>query len=260
MKLFFRDFLHTVRIAPVWWYMAYQDLVSRYRRTTIGPWWITLGTGIGVGSMGLVWGSVFNANLDEFFPYLITGFVIWAFISVCVVEGPLIYILSAPMMRTIQLPLLTFNFTYLLRHIFTFLHNAVIILLAMIFFKVKISMITLLVIPGLFILFLTAFFSSIVLGILGARLRDLSYIISSFMTFLFMLTPVMWDPKILTGKKILLAYANPFTYFLGIVRDPLLNRSPDLYCYMGALGILTSLILLSIFLYQRYSHRLVYWV
>lgn len=260
MKLFFRDFLHTARIAPVWWYMAYQDLVSRYRRTTLGPWWITLGTGIGVGTMGVVWGSVFNMDLTEFFPYMITGFVLWIFISSCISEGPLVYVVCGHVLRTIKIPILTFVFTSLSRHFFTFLHNVVIIILALMVFQVKISAITLLVIPGLVILVITAFFAKLALGILGARFRDLSYIISSFMTFLFMLTPVMWDPKILTGKKVLLAYANPFTYFLGIVREPMLNRIPDPFYYIGAVGILSILMVFSIALYQRYSHRLVYWV
>lgn len=260
MKLFFREFLETLRMAPVWWYMAYQDLVSRYRRTALGPWWITLGTGIGAGTMGFVWGSVFNVSLTDFFPYMISGFVFWLFISTCITEGPLVYILSGPALRTIRIPVLTFVFTNVLRHFFTFLHNVVIIVLALIIFQVKISVTTLLVIPGLIILIITAFFATLVLGILGARLRDLSYIISSFMTFLFMLTPIMWDPKILTGKKALLAYANPFTYFLGIVREPLLNRVPDLLYYGGALGVMGILMIIGIFLYQKYSHRLVYWV
>lgn len=260
MKIFFRDFYATLRIAPVWWYMAYQDLMSRYRRTTLGPWWITLGTGVGIGSMGFIWGAVFQTPLDQLFPYLAIGFIVWGFISSCVTESSLVYITAAQALRTIQIPRLTFVFTSLLRNFYTLLHNGVIIVLVLLIFKVKVSFITFLFIPGFLILLTTAFFVSVALGILGARLRDLSHIISSFMTFLFMLTPVMWDPKLLTGKKVLIAYLNPFTYYLGIVREPLLNRVPDPFYYSGAVSIMLAMFLLASFLYHRYSHRLVYWV
>lgn len=260
MKIFIRDFLETLKISPVWWCMAYQDLMSRYRRTTLGPWWITLGTGIGVGTMGLVWSSVFGIPINDFFPYMASGFVLWGFISPCVSEGPLFFVLVGNTLRTIKIPPLTFVFTGILRHLYTLLHNLIIVVLVLIIFKTKVSWVTLLVIPGFFILIGTAFLASVVLGVLGARLRDLSHIVSSFMTFLFMLTPVMWNPKLLTGKKVLLAYANPFTYYLAIVRDPLLNTIPEPLYYIGALSIMGVLFLIASFLYQRYSHRLVYWV
>jgi len=260
MKMFFRDLVETFKIAPVWWYMAYQDLMSRYRRTTLGPWWITLGTGIGVGAMGFVWGSVFNIPLNDFFPYMTAGFILWGFISSCVLEGALIYTTPGAMLRTIKIPLLTFIFTGILRNLYTLLHNIIIVVIVFMIFQVKVSVITLLFVPGLFLVLITAFLLSVVLGILGARFRDLSYTISSLMTFLFMLTPVMWNPKILTGKKVLLAYGNPFTYFLAIVRDPLLNTIPDSFYYIGVFSMITVLLGLASFLYERYSHRLVYWV
>ncbi|MDC0348963.1 ABC transporter permease [Alphaproteobacteria bacterium] len=260
MHIFFKALKETVKIAPVWWHMAYQDLISRYRRTTLGPWWITLGTGIGIGAMGIIWSTVFNASIDDFFPHMSIGFVLWMFITSTLTEGPLIYVVSGQVLRTIRIPILTFVFTSLLKNIYTLGHNAIIAVIILILFKAKISPTTLLFIPGLIILLISSFLSSVVLGILGARFRDLSHIIVSMMTFLFMLTPVMWNINILTGKKIILAYLNPFAHYLAIVRDPLLNKVPNALHYYVALGIVLLLLGAASSLYRRYAHRLVYWI
>jgi len=260
MHIFFKDLKEVVKIAPVWWYMAYQDLLSRYRRTTLGPWWITLGTGIGVGAMGIIWSTVFSAPVKEFFPHMSVGFVLWMFISSTLIEGPLIYVTSGQVLRTIKIPTLTFIFTALLKNIYTLGHNAIIVLVVLVLFKAEVSFVTLLFVPGLIVLFISAFLASVILGILGARFRDFSHIIASMMTFLFMLTPIMWNTSILTGKKIILVYLNPFVHYIAIIRDPLLNKIPSEVNYSIVFGISFFLLGVSSFLYRRHAHRLVYWV
>lgn len=221
MSNFFSDFAKVLRNAPVWWYMSRQELIGRYRRTTLGPWWITLGTGIGIGAMGVIWGMFFGMDLQEFFPFLGAGYVFWTFISSVVTESPLSFVNIAPMLHSIRVPILTYVFTGLLRSTYTLFHNIFIVVLIFLYFKVPLKMESLLFIPGVILLFISAYLVSVIFAFLGARFRDLSPIITSFMTFIFLLTPVMWRPEILSGKKAVLLYLNPFAYYLIIVREPL---------------------------------------
>ena len=80
------------------------------------------------------------------------------------------------------------------------------------------------------------------------------------MTFVFLLTPIMWRPEILTGKKALLLYANPFAYFLIIVRAPLLGKVPDPIFYYGVVFMIALLFGGAYFLYKKTAHRVVFWV
>jgi ABC-type polysaccharide/polyol phosphate export permease len=38
-----------------WLYMAVQDIKLWYRRSMIGPWWVTISTGIMVMMLGFLW-------------------------------------------------------------------------------------------------------------------------------------------------------------------------------------------------------------
>ena len=260
MNIFIKDLGEALKIAPVWGFMAHQDIMARYRRTTLGPWWITIGTGIGLVGMGIVWSTLFGVNLKEVFPYFTTGFVCWGFISTTLLESANIFLSAGGMLKMVPLPRLSFVFLSILRNLYTLAHTFVLCILVLALFPVKITWIILLVIPGLFLCIITAFLLGVVLGIVGARFRDLSYVITAFMTFIFLLTPVMWDASMLVGYKRLIVYLNPLTYYLSVFRDPLLNTIPPAYCYYGVVVIIGILLGLATYLYKRFSKRLIFWI
>ncbi len=260
MDHFIRALIEVSKKAPIWFFMAHQETVAKYRRTTLGPWWITLGTGIGLAAMGFIWGAVFKMDISELFPYLTSGFIFWAFISSTLIESAEIFARASVTLRSIKLPLFTFIFASVLKNLYILGHNIIIFLLVLVIFQLKVSFITFLFIPGFLLLVITSLFVSIILSILGARFRDLSYMISSLMTFMFLLTPVMWNPSILSGRSLYLAYLNPITHYLSIVRDPLLNKIPDSISYLIAAGISFFLFLLASFLYKKFEKRIIFWV
>lgn len=260
MNIFIKDFYETLRISALWVFMAHQDIVSRYRRTTLGPWWITIGTGIGLTGMGLVWSTLFEAPLKEVFPYFTVGFVCWGFIATSLIESPNIFLGVGSIVKSIKIPFLTFVFLAVLRNLYTLAHNFMLCVIVLIFFPVKTTWVLLLFIPGLILTVTTAFLVSVILGILGGRFRDLSYIINSFMSFVFLITPVMWNINILTGYKKLIAYLNPLSYYLMILREPLLNRIPEMHYYYVVLAIIAILGILANYLYNRFANRLIFWI
>jgi ABC-type polysaccharide/polyol phosphate export permease len=248
-----------LKIAPVWLFMAYHDVLARYRRTTLGPWWITIGTGIGLAGMALVWSTLFGMALRDIFPYMTIGFTLWGFIASTLVEGAAAFS-GAGTLKMIRTPLLTFVFFSVLKTLYTFLHNCVLIIIVLIIFQVDFSLTTLLFIPGLLLLILTSLLVTVILGIVGARFRDLSYIISSFLSFLMLLTPVMWNASMFSGKRIFLIYLNPIAYYLEIIRAPLLNKVPDVIYYYGVLGTIIILLVLANYLYNRFAKRIIFWL
>ena len=70
----------------------------------------------------------------------------------------------------------------------------------------------------------------------SARYRDLDPLIKSLMPPMLLLTPVLWKPEML-GEYSFFIYANPFTYFVGIVRNDLIGLDFDKYLWLGAIII-----------------------
>ena len=45
----------------------------------LGPFWLTLSTGIMVGALGLLYSTLFHMNLHEYLPFLSLSLVLWGF-------------------------------------------------------------------------------------------------------------------------------------------------------------------------------------
>ena len=58
-----------------WTYLAVEAVKNQYRRTVIGPWWLTLQTSAYVVGLAVLFGAIFHQPLDEFVPYVAAGFI-----------------------------------------------------------------------------------------------------------------------------------------------------------------------------------------
>ena len=98
----------------LWGTMGWQDIRNRYRRSKIGPFWLTISMGIMVGALGLLYGTIFGQQMADYLPYLAAGLLIWGLLSSLILEGGRAFIAAEGLIK--QLPAPTFNnmFTALL--------------------------------------------------------------------------------------------------------------------------------------------------
>ena len=71
----------------LWLSLGWQDIKQRYRRSTLGPLWITIATGVMATALGLLYSILFQIPLAEFLPHVTVGLILWGFISGCIKEG-----------------------------------------------------------------------------------------------------------------------------------------------------------------------------
>src|SRR5699024_4787956 len=68
----------------LWLSLGWQDIKQRYRRSTLGPLWITIATGVMAGALGLLYSVLFQLSLADFLPHVTVGLIMWGFISGCI--------------------------------------------------------------------------------------------------------------------------------------------------------------------------------
>src|SRR5262245_14494512 len=71
----------------VWTFMAQHEIRQRYRRSTLGPLWLTLGLAVNVIAISTIWSHLFVLKPREFVPYLTLGMMVWNLIVGMTVEG-----------------------------------------------------------------------------------------------------------------------------------------------------------------------------
>tara|TARA_X000001036_G_C20031153_1_gene542782 strand:- start:91 stop:513 length:423 start_codon:yes stop_codon:yes gene_type:complete len=140
------------------------------------------------------------------------------------------------------------------------MHHIPLIILISLFVNHKIDLIVLFSLPlGLLIVFINSILFSSNIGMFAARYRDIDPLIKSLMPPMLLLTPVLWKPEML-GTYSSYVYVNPFTYFVGILRNDLIGLDFDIYIWIGALVITIFQLLFFLILYSKKNKRIVFWV
>jgi ABC-type polysaccharide/polyol phosphate export permease len=259
-QLVWRDILQGFKQWDVWLILGWQDIRLRYRRSTLGPFWITLSMGVTIFGMAFLYGYLFKMDTRAYFPYLASGMIAWSFLSILITDGTQIFLESASYLKQVKLPFTVFVLRVIVRNAIVFGHNLVIMIPVMLYFHVAPTWDLLFLIPGFLLIFLTAFFYMFILAILGARFRDVSQIITSVVQVIFFITPIIWSASLLNGNHEYIVTFNPFVYFLELLRAPLLGSLPPL----NALIVCSSVILVGVLLFfalmVRVRKRIIYWL
>ena len=254
-----RDVVDGIKAYPIWTTLAWQDIRQRYRRSVLGPFWITLTMVVTIAGMGPLYGALLNIKTEEFVPYLALGIITWGLISTLILDACNAFIGSDSIVRSVRLPLSLHIFRSVYRNVLFFAHNILAFVPVMLYVKIVPTLQWLMVIPGLLIIVIAAVPLSILLGIFCARFRDMQPIVGSVVQLAFFLTPIFWKPSAL-GHRAYVAHYNPLYMFLELVRGPLYGTMPDASVYMGA-GITTVILfVLAIPLFIRFRSRIAFWI
>lgn len=241
------------------WKVSYSEILVKYRRSLLGPVWISLNMIITIFALSLVFSGLFNIELKNYLPYVFCGLLSWTYISFTIQDSVQLYINGS--IKNFDFPSLFFPLKNTLRNIIIFLHNFIVYFLVLFFVNSEILNLNILLI---FIAFPFYIINSILIsfsvGLLSLRFRDVGQIIINGVYLLFLVTPVFWDPTILQGKKTLIADLNPMYHIIQILREPLLGNIPTFKNYTYCLIITAINCLISFFIFKSNHANKAFWV
>lgn len=242
-------------------YLAKADIRQRYRRSILGPWWITISTGVMIACIGVIFGTLFKSPMHEFLPFLSAGLIIWGFISSAVMDATTVLIGAEAIIKQLPIPVFTHIIRMVGRNLIVFFHNLLIFPFVCLCVQKGINWNILYFIPGIVILTLNLLWISLLLAVICTRFRDMTQIVGSLLQIAFYVTPIIWMPSLLPARaSVMLLDPNPIYHLLAIVRDPLIGLSPSLMNWFVSTGLLLIGSLLSLLLFNKYRARISYWL
>jgi len=99
------DLWYGLKRQELWWTFAVHDIKQRFRRSTLGPFWLTLSMGIMVAALGFVFSNIFKQEISIFIPYLATGLIFWGLLIAMIHEGCTSFIAGEGYIRNVPMPL-----------------------------------------------------------------------------------------------------------------------------------------------------------
>ncbi len=241
------------------WMFALRDIRARYRRSMLGPFWITVSMMATVLGMSFVFSTLLDQGYADYMAYLAIGLPVWALYSSMVGEGSSALIYASADAKLSTLPVSGYILRHHLRQLIFFAHNILPgLVIAALLGKTTVSGF-LFFLCGLALAFVSVGWIGFLAALLSARFRDVPQIAVNVMQVFFFLTPIIWPADALSHKPIIID-ANPFYYFVAIVREPLLGTVPPLYVWLvaAAMGIVGWAV--TALVYERLFDRLTKWL
>ena len=242
-----------------WLYMAVQDIKLRYRRSMIGPWWVTISTGVMVMMLGFLWSHIFGSNLENYLPFFAVGFVLWGWMSGQLLDAAGGLFQFGGVIKQMRLPFPIFTLRLNVRQLIILAHNTIIIAAVLLLIGHGLSWINLIAIPSLILIQLNLTLLSIVVTIFFTRYQDMTQVVNVGTQIIFFFTPILWQVETLKNRTYL-AEMNPIYHWIEIIRAPLLGHLPSLSNYLWSLASLVVLSVLATYYLGRYRSRIAYWL
>lgn len=255
--------LQDIFLGLIWWrawaLMGWQDIRKRYRRSLLGPFWLTLSMAIMVWIMGVLFSKLFRQPIEEFLPFLTVGLLIWGLISGVILEGCQVFIGGEVIIKQIKIFHTTHVYQLVWRNFIIFAHNFVVFIGVAIYFRIWPGIEALMMVPGLVMIALNSVWVALLMGIISTRFRDFPQIVASLLQVAFFMTPIIWKPELL-AKRVVLLQGNPFFHFIELVRSPLLGRAVPMETWIIVFGITLAGYLLTFIVFRRFRSRIAYWL
>ena len=131
------EFILGATMWRLWVTLAWHDILTRYRRAVIGPFWYTLSMAIFLAALGVLYSTLFRMDIQDYMPFVTAGMIAWTFISIIVLESCVVFVEGAPIILHTRLPLSIYVFRLILRNLIVLLHNLPILIIVFVLFDVK---------------------------------------------------------------------------------------------------------------------------
>ncbi|MBY3989078.1 ABC transporter permease [Rhodococcus fascians] len=252
----------------LWLHLGWQDIKQRYRRSVIGPFWITIATGVQAIAMGLLYSVLLDIDLRSFLPHVTVGLIIWNLISAAILEGGDVFVANEGLIKQLPSALSVHVYRLVWRQLLLLGHNLLIyvIIIAIFWPPGGLHWTVIFAIPALVLILLNAVWVSILFGIIATRYRDIAPILGSFVTLMFFMTPIVWTTSGLVqmggeaANRAKLVEINPLFHYLDIIRAPLIGEDQQAYHWYIVLGFTVVGWALAIVALKKYRARVPYWV
>ena len=213
--------------------LGLQDIELRYKRSLLGPFWISAALVATILALAYVFSGVFPATqFSSYIAYIGAGLLTWQFIQALVNEACNSVTEHTSYLQNVRMPMTTIAGRIVFRNAIVFAHHLFAVLGLLALFALydqdpqggmSFEPILLWALPGAGLILLIGYFLVMMLGPICARFRDVPLVISSALQVLFFLTPIFWIPGDSTHDP-RFYLANPFYHLIQLVRAPILGE------------------------------------
>ena len=237
-KMLSDNFKFAFKTRKAWWYTASSRSRARFARTTLGSFWLGFSNLLSIGTLGIVYGTVFSVeNFKSYFIYLGFGLVVWNTISSSISNSPNLFAHNSSNIKNMNLKPIFYTLEEWSFQLQTFIQSFVLVLFVFLFFKsVLISNLLLYSWLPLLNLFLFIYWFPLLICLISVRFTDIAQLVPIVLQLVFLTSPILYRKESL-GSLGWITNINFIYQVLDPLRESIIN---------GHINYITSSLILTI--------------
>ena len=259
----FRESIRDISLAVENWrlpiILAWRELQNRYRRSLLGPLWLTLTLAIRIGALGLIFSNLFDQPVGFYLVWLTSGIVAWEFVSGTLQSSCEWFSSRSGYIKQGQATLGSLVIWGMVSQVLMLLHALPLSLAVSFCFGAEFNANLLFLPLGILMLCAVLMPVGVILAMLVPRLRDVEPLISSLLQVAFFVIPIMWLPQDRGIIEVVTKW-NPFSYLISWIRNPLLGEGLKAVDFIIFFALLLVLVPLALLIFVKFRKRIAYWL
>jgi len=122
-KVTLSDVFGGLLLSNIWLRQGWGETKRRYRRTWLGPFWVTCTLLVFSVVLSVIWAKLWNQPFKEYLPFLLSGMIPWTFISGTVNESCGTLISAESSIKSRQFPYSILFYGLIYRNLIVLAHN-----------------------------------------------------------------------------------------------------------------------------------------
>lgn len=241
--------------------LVIRDVKIKYRRSFLGIFWSLINPLLMMMVLNIVFSDLFKIEIDNFLMYLLTGQILFAFLSEATSSAMQSVISNASLIKKVYIPKYIFPISKVMSSFVNLLFSLLAIFIMMMITKVEFSVSLIMVIP-LFCMFLIFVMGiGILLSSVTVFFRDIIYLYGIFISIWMYFTPIMYPQSIIPEKYSIVIMANPLYYYIKYFRLIVMDgKFPDLYLSLVCLIIALLTFILGLIVFKKVQDKFILYI
>lgn len=238
------------------WVLAWVEFKQRYKNSILGYFWSLLEPLFMFAILYLVFSNLIQARVEHYQLFLLQGIIMWSFFTRSTTASLMAIAGKQPLVKKVYFPrdilVIAGCITALLMSIF----ESIVFLAFLLFFRIPLS-VNILYLPLIvFLFFIIALGTSLMLSALNVYYRDIQYIWALVLQVGFFATPVIYPLSVFPQHLLQILSYNPLAQVIFLARDvTLYSKVPNTASLLFVVFIATVILGIGYAVFMRLEPR-----
>ena len=196
-KMLFDNLKFAFKTRKSWWYTATSRSRARFARTTLGSFWLGFSNLLSIGTLGIVYGTVFSVqDFRSYFIYLGVGLVIWNTISSSIASSPNLFAHNSSNIKNMNIKPIFYTLEEWSFQLQTFFQSFILVFFLLLFLKFSLlgNLLFYSWLPFLN-LFIFIYWFPIIVCLISIRFTDVAQLVPIVLQLVFLTSPILYKKE-----------------------------------------------------------------